>query len=107
MRCSNKRQFRAQFDFIRRQFIQEGELPFTDVLSRETVTQGLGTIENSWNDRFYTRLETLWIFLGQVLSADHSCRNAVARLIVHRVSRGLRPSSANVSCDEWSNWEAF
>jgi hypothetical protein len=24
---------------------------------------------------------TLWVFLGQVLSADHSCRAAVARLI--------------------------
>ena len=94
MRYSNKRSFRAQFDFLRRQFLQDGELPFTDVLSRETVTQGLDTIENAWNDSIYTPLVTLWVFLGQVLSADHSCRNAVARLIVHRVSRGLRPCSS-------------
>ena len=31
---------------------------------------------------------------GQVLSQDHSCRAAVARLIAHRVSRGQRPCSA-------------
>ena len=37
---------------------------------------------------------TLWVFLGQVLSADHSCRAAVARLIAHRVSQGLRPCSS-------------
>ena len=94
MQYSNERSFRAQFDFLRRQFLQDGDLPFTDVLSRETVTQGLDTIENAWNDSIYTPLVTLWVFLGQVLSADHSCRNAVARLIVHRVSRGLRPCSS-------------
>jgi hypothetical protein len=32
--------------------------------------------------------------LGQVLSADHSCRAAVARLIAHRLSRRERPCSA-------------
>ena len=32
--------------------------------------------------------------MGQVLSADHSCRAAVARLIAHRISRGQRPCSA-------------
>jgi len=94
MRYSNEGSFRRQFDFLRRQFLQDGELPFTDVLSRETVTQGLDTIENAWNDSIYTPLVTLWVFLGQVLSADHSCRNAVARLIVHRVSRGLSPCSS-------------
>lgn len=94
MQYSNERQFRAQFNFLKRQFLQDGELPFTDVLSRETVSQGLDTIENAWNDRIYTPLVTLWIFLGQVLSADHSCRNAVARLIAHRVSRGRSPCSS-------------
>ena len=37
---------------------------------------------------------TLWVFLGQVLSADHSCRVAVARLIAHRVSQGLKACSS-------------
>ncbi len=45
-------------------------------------------------DRIYSPLVTLWVFLGQVLSADHSCRAAVARLIAHRVSRGQSPCSA-------------
>ena len=88
MRYSSERSFRSQFEFLKRQFLQDGELPFTDVLSRETVDQALDTIEVAWNERIYTPLVTLWVFLGQVLSADHSCRNAVARLIVHRVSQG-------------------
>ncbi len=47
-----------------------------------------------WVDRIYSPLVTLWVFLGQVLSADHSCRAAVARLIAHRLSRGERSCSA-------------
>lgn len=90
----NEQAFRSQFEFLKRQFLQDGGLPFTDVLSRETVEQALDTVEFAWNERIYTPLVTLWIFLGQVLSADHSCRNAVARLIVHRVSQGLAACSS-------------
>ena len=39
-------------------------------------------------------LVTLWVFLGQVLAADPSCRAAVARLIAHRVARGQQPCSS-------------
>ena len=38
------------------------------------------TIKGFWKDRIYSPLVTLWVFLGQVLSADHFCRAAVARL---------------------------
>jgi Transposase DDE domain len=44
--------------------------------------------------QFGWRAVTLWVFLGQVLSADHSCRAAVARLIAHRLARGQSPCSA-------------
>ena len=47
-----------------------------------------------WKDRIYSPLVTWWVFLSQVLSQDHSCRAAVARLISHRVSRGERSCSA-------------
>jgi hypothetical protein len=40
-----------------------------------------------WLDRIYLPLVTLWVFLGQVLSQDYSCRAAVARLIAHRISQ--------------------
>ena len=79
---------------MRRQFLQDGELPFTDVLPSETVAQALAALNIVWLDRIYAPLVTLWVFLGQVLSRDHSCRAAVARLIAHRVSRGEPPCSA-------------
>ena len=94
MSFSNHGRFRQQVRFLRRQFLQDGELPFTDVLSGVTVTQALAALNLVWLDRIYSPLVTLWVFLGQVLSQDHSCRAAVARLIAHRVSQGQRPCSA-------------
>ena len=94
MSFSNQGRFRQQVRFLRRQFLQDGDLPFTDALSEGTVAQALKALDVVWLDRIYSPLVTLWVFLGQVLSQDHSCRAAVARLIAHRVSRGQRPCSA-------------
>jgi hypothetical protein len=93
MRDFSQGRLRQQISFLRRQFLQEGELPFTDVLSEETIAPALDAIDACWKDRIYPPLVTLWVFLGQVISADHSCRAAVARLIVHRLSQGLEACS--------------
>ncbi len=41
MRDCNRGRFRQQLWFLRRQFLQEGDLPFSDVLSDEIVKQAL------------------------------------------------------------------
>src|SRR6187399_2020013 len=92
MRQSQARAFREQASHLRRQFLQGGDLPFTDVLTEEVIAQALAAV-GVWLDRVFSPLVTLWVFLGQVLSADHSCRAAVARLLAHRVSRGQKPCS--------------
>src|SRR5215468_5301844 len=90
---SSQQRLRQQVLFLRRQFLQDGELPFTDVLTEEVLAQAL-TAVTGWLDRVFSPLVTLWVFLGQVLGADHSCRAAVARLITHRLTQGQRPCSA-------------
>ena len=94
MRFSNHGRFREQVRFLKRQFLQDGDLPFGDTLTNQIVAQAMTAVEGVWKDRIYSPLVTLWVFLGQVLSADHSCRAAVARLIAHRLSRGESPCSA-------------
>ncbi len=89
---SNPTPFRAQLRFLRRQFLQDGELPFTNVLTEEVIARALAALGN-WLDRIFSPLVTLWVFLGQVLSADHSCRAAVARLLAHRLAQGQSPCS--------------
>ncbi len=93
MRSRHPTSFREQVRTLRRQFLQDGDLPFTDVLTEEVIAQALTAI-TGWLDRIFSPLVTLWVFLGQVLSADHSCRAAVARLIAHRRARGQGPCSA-------------
>ena len=90
MRHSHLATVREQVTILRRQFLQDGDLPFTDVLTEGVVAPALAAL-TGWLDRIYSPLVTLWVFLGQVLSADHSCRAAVARLIAHRLARGQDP----------------
>ncbi len=94
MRHAHPPSFRAQAGFLRRQFLQDSDLPFINVLTEESVADALAAV-GGWLDRIFSPLVTLWVFLGQVLSADHSCRAAVARLNAHRVARGLKPCSAH------------
>lgn len=94
MRSLTDGRCRSQISFLRRQFLQDGELPFSDVLSKELVSEALAISGVVWKERVYSPLVTLWVFLGQVLSADHSCRAAVARLIAHRLARGENECSA-------------
>lgn len=93
MRSSRQASVRQQIRVLRRRFLQDGELPFTDVLTVEVIEQALTAI-TGWLDRIFSPLVTLWVFLGQVLSADHSCRAAVAHLIAHRLALGQAPCSA-------------
>ena len=68
MRPSTQGSIQRQVRFLRRQFLQDGDLPFTDVLSAEVFSQALTAIGTCWNDRIFTPLVTLWVFLGQVLT---------------------------------------
>ena len=95
MQFSNPRGFQQQVRFLRRQFLQDGGLPFTDVLSEKIVLQALTAAGVRWNESIYQPLVTLSIFLGQALSADPSCLAAVARFIAHRCSHGQSKCSAN------------
>jgi Transposase DDE domain/Insertion element 4 transposase N-terminal len=67
------------------------QLPFHDLLNPDTVQQALDKHQVTVRERIFTPVVTLWTFLSQVLSPDHSCREAVARLIAFRVARGQTP----------------
>jgi hypothetical protein len=87
MRHFSQGRFQQQVRLLQQQFLQDGNLPFSDILSGDLIAQALTALQVGWTDCVYTPLVTLCVFLGQVLGADHSCRAAVARLIAHRVAR--------------------
>jgi hypothetical protein len=70
-----------------------GDLCFAALLSQDRIENALGKARWLWQGWVYTPAVTVWVFLSQCLSPDHSCRDAVARLIAWRVARGQKPCS--------------
>ena len=66
---------------------------FADKDFASLVRSTLVEMGYAFREVLYNPAVTVWMFLTQVLSADHSCRNAVANFIAQRVARGLRPCS--------------
>lgn len=51
-------------------------------------------LQFKFRDRVYNPSIVVWMFITQVLSADHSCQQAVTRLNAWRVARGLEKVSS-------------
>jgi putative transposase len=74
---------------------RHGDLYFAALLPQDRIEKALGTARWFWQGWVYTPAVTVWVFLAQCLSPDHSCRDAVARLIAWRVTHGQKPCSAD------------
>lgn len=74
---------------------QQESLLFASLLSEDRIHNALGESRELWRGWIYTPAVTVWVFLSQCLSADHSCRDAVARLLAWRIARGQKPCSAD------------
>jgi hypothetical protein len=82
---------------IRARFARDQGLPFANALSERSILDALNQHGVTFRDRLFTPVTTSWGFLSQVLSEDHSCRDAVARIIAHRVASGLTACSPNTA----------
>jgi hypothetical protein len=82
---------------VRARFARNEGLPFADVLTEASIRDVLQEQGVSYRDRVFNPVTTIWGFLSQVLSDDHSCRDAVARVIAHRAANGLTVCSPNAA----------
>lgn len=73
---------------------RHGDLYFASLLPEDRIKEAFGKARWFWQGWIYSPAVTIWVFLSQCLSADHSCREAVAGLIAWRLARGLEPCSA-------------
>ena len=73
---------------------RQGDLYFAGLLSEDHIHQAFGKARWFWQAWIYSPSVTIWVFLAQCLSADHSCREAVAQLIAWRLAQGKKPCSA-------------
>jgi len=76
-------------------------LAFSDLLSADLITDSVEEIDYSFRERIFTPMVTVWVFLSQILSSDHSCRDAVARLAAFRSASRQDPCAPGTSsyCD--------
>jgi putative transposase len=74
---------------------RHGDLYFAALLSQDRIEKAFGNARWLWQGWIYTPAVTVWVFLSQCLSPDHSCRDAVARLIAWMLACGRKPCSAD------------
>lgn len=65
------------------------------VIPQQNLTQWINEEAGNHRERIYGPLQTLTLFIEQVLGADQSCQDAVARGVSQRVALGLSPCSLN------------
>jgi hypothetical protein len=82
---------------VRARFARDQGLPFADTLTELSILDTLDAHGVQYRDRLFSPVTTIWGFLSQVLSEDHSCRDAVSRILAHRASSGLEPCSPNTA----------
>jgi hypothetical protein len=87
----------TSLETVRARFTSSQGLPFAEVLTEASILEVLDEHQVEYRDRVFGPITTIWGFLSQVLSDDHSCRDAVSRVIAHRAASGLEPCSPNAA----------
>jgi Transposase DDE domain len=87
----------SSLDAVRARFARNEGLPFADILTEASIREVLNEHSIQYRDRVFSPVTTIWGFLSQVLSEDHSCRDAVSRIIAHRAANGITMCSPNTA----------
>src|SRR2546421_12309948 len=82
---------------VRARFARDQGLPFTSALTEVSNLDALNDHGVKFRDRLFNPITTIWGFLSQVLSDDHSCRDAVSRILAPLAASGLEPCSPNTA----------
>lgn len=67
------------------------------LLPKSAVLEICADIGYKFRNRTYNPMVVIWMFISQVLSADHSCQQAVTRLNAYRIARGLKKVSSKTT----------
>ena len=87
----------TNLEMVRARFARNEGLPFADVLTKANIVAVLNDHGVKSRDRVFSPVTTIWGFLSQVLSDDHSCRDALSRIIAHRAASGVTVCSPNTA----------
>ena len=89
------RRFREQVKRFRARFAQGSGGALGSLLGQTELESWVARHSAGCRDRIYPPLITLGLFIDQVMSADQSCQDAVARGVSARVLQGDKPCGLN------------
>ena len=95
MNTTKEGHLRRNIERFRQIFCQVGGGIFDRVLTAGAFEKIVTATCKDFRERIYFPLETLRLFIGQVLSEDHACQGVVSRCLSERVAAGQTPSSLN------------
>ena len=87
----------SSLDALRARFAHNEGLPFADILTEANIREVLNDHGVKFRDRVFSPVTTIWGFLSQVLNDDHSCRDAVSRIVAHRAANRKAVCSPNTA----------
>jgi hypothetical protein len=101
MKDSKVERARQAAGMLRRQFLQGDAGVFDRVLGEREVAVMVSERVEPYRERIYPPLDTLRLFVGQVLSADRACQDVVGRRLSERIAQGQSVSALNTGsyCD--------
>lgn len=76
-------------------FAQGAGLALGQIIPRQDLLRWVEEEAGDYRERIYSPLQTLTLFIEQVLGADQSCQDAVARGLSQRVALAQSPCSLN------------
>jgi hypothetical protein len=83
----------TEFARTKSEFKESQGLPFSRALSSDEIESAITSLGYEYRDRVFNPIVTLWAWLNQAISQDHSCKDAVARVRAWQTSEGLNPCS--------------
>lgn len=101
MKDNKVKRMRQRTVMFRRQFLQDDTGIFAQALGDQEVAAAVDELVGPYRERIYPPLDTLRLFVGQVLSSDRACQDVVSRRLSERIAQGQSVSALNtgVYCD--------
>src|SRR3990170_859183 len=101
MKDTKVKRNRQKIAMLKQQFLQGDTGVFAQVLGDQEIAAIADELVEPHRERIYPPLDTLRLFVGQVLSADRACQDVVGRRLSERVAQGQSLSALNTSayCD--------
>ena len=101
MKDSKVERSRQQAMMFGRQFLQGNSSVFDQAPGADAMAAAISTQAPGDRERIYAPLDTLRLFVGQVLSADRACQDVVGRRLSERIAQGQSESALTTGsyCD--------